>query len=207
MTRPKSPGDVLRPSIHQDVLGTGDTCPMPAQQCHSASRAATRQPCGNRLQPHATKNDREVTVWACAHQPHGTSRRAPAPYVPGQQLKKKETEPKPNVRAVQARNTRQVPLPHQRCASACAISCTNARWEICATAWSDHVGPAGPGNTCMAVHACNITAVKSRSHWRLPSMPRGLTLELGSQLLQLSSSPSCGNSAHPNLVECPFDSL
>ena len=89
MTRPKSPGDVLRPSIHQDVLGTGDTCPMPAQQCHPASRAATRQPCGNRLQPHATKNDREVTVWACAHQPHGTSRRAPVPYVTGQQLKKK----------------------------------------------------------------------------------------------------------------------
>ena len=95
MTRPNSPGDVLRPSIHQDVLGTGDTCPMPAQQCHPASRAATRQPCGNRLQPHATKNDREVTVWAGAHQPHGTSRRAPVPYVPGQQLNKKRQNPSP----------------------------------------------------------------------------------------------------------------
>ena len=133
-----------------------------------------------------------------------TARRGahPSPTSLDNNSKKKETEPKAYVRAVQAGNTRQVPLPLQRCASACAISCTNARWEICATAWIDHVGPAGPGNTCMAGHACNITAVKSRSHWeglsslvvdeveddlvlRLPSVPRGLILALGSQLLQL----------------------
>ena len=125
-----------------------------------ANRVATG--CSN-TPPRTTENSR------CGHvHTNRTARRGvhPSPTSLDNNSKKKETEPKPNVRAVQARNTKHVPLPHQRCASACAISCTNARWEICATAWSDHVGPASPGNTCIAVHACNITAVKSRSHWK-----------------------------------------